>query len=465
MKFVFRYILLLSLLPAAGFSQTTMITGTAPGAEGKTFRVIRYTDLLTFNEEKMGVAEIDSSGNFSVSFDPGTTLLVVLSIGLHRAEMYVEPGQAYRISIGALDYNEKTEVNPFIQSQSLMVAIVDPVENTLNSWIQEYNGKYDRFLLDHFNELYLERRKNLIDTFRLTVNSAFSQVSIPYFRNFVTYKTAGLEQVAKALSQSQLVKQYFTGKPVLYDNLEYMQFFSNLFSKFLTATSPALRKVDMTPVIKGPQPFSNLMKVLATDTVLRDEQIRELVLLKGMMELFYSDPAMQDPVLGVIHEAMTGCKYDGNRLVAKDMDSKMNRLRPGSKAPLFSLPDKDHKNIALKDLRGKPVLLSFWTTYCGGCLTEMELMTTLYPKYKDKMEFVSVSADNDFIKMSYFIKMKPAYTWTFLYLDNQAELLREYDVRAYPLFVLIDKDGNMIKYPAPAPSEGLGTLLDRVTGQ
>src|SRR5512138_3436138 len=137
MKFVATLILSLLLLPLAGISQKTAITGIAPGAEGKTIKVIRYADLLTFNEEQIASAEVDTSGKFTLSFSPGTTLLVLLSIDLHRAEMYVEPGQAYKINIGALNYNENVEVNPFIQSQSLTLALLDPSEHSLNSWIQE----------------------------------------------------------------------------------------------------------------------------------------------------------------------------------------------------------------------------------------------------------------------------------------------------------------------------------------
>jgi thiol-disulfide isomerase/thioredoxin len=430
-------ILILTWLTTPGYTQKTTLAGTAPGAEGKTLRIIRYADLLTYNEQELATATVDTTGNFKVSFDPGGTILVVLAIDLHRTDMYAVPGMTYRVS----------------------------GERSLNAMIQQYNAQYDQFLLVHFNELYLERNKALVDTFRVRVNAQFADVDIPYFQDFMTYKTAGLEQVSRALGQAQIVKQYFAGKPVLYDNTEYMQFFGNFFSKYLTSGSMVLRKIDLGPVIKGSDAFHNLMKILATDSLLQDEQLRELVLLKGLMETFYADPSLQEPVLTVIREAETACKYDGNKAVASDMYRKMDRLRPGSPAPAFRLPDMDHKEISLDSLHGKPVLLCFWATYCQGCLTEMEQLSALYPRYKDRIHFVSISADRDFIKMYYFVKMKPSFTWTFLHLNNEAQLLIDYDVKAYPLFVLIDKDGNIIKYPAPAPSEGLSALLDKITGK
>jgi thioredoxin-related protein len=38
-------------------------------------------------------------------------------------------------------------------------------------------------------------------------------------------------------------------------------------------------------------------------------------------------------------------------------------------------------------------------------------------------------------------------------------VLKDYDVRSYPLFVLIDKEGQIFKYPAELPSKGLDADL------
>jgi peroxiredoxin len=122
--------------------------------------------------------------------------------------------------------------------------------------------------------------------------------------------------------------------------------------------------------------------------------------------------------------------------------------------------------VSLKELKGKPVLLCFWTTYCQGCLSEMEMMAAMWPKYKDKVEFVSISADRDFVMMKFFIDRKPNYSWKFLHVGDQWELLKEYDVRSYPLFVLVDRQGNLYKkFPAPLPSEGLEKLLEELSAQ
>lgn len=49
----------------------------------------------------------------------------------------------------------------------------------------------------------------------------------------------------------------------------------------------------------------------------------------------------------------------------------MTRLETGDKAPAFSLPDQDEKKVALKDLKGKPVVVYFYPADdTPGCTKE-----------------------------------------------------------------------------------------------
>ncbi|MEI7724166.1 MAG: TlpA disulfide reductase family protein [Bacteroidota bacterium] len=466
MSFTVKFfcILLLAGLycPIEIFAQKTIINGIAPGAERKMIRMHTPGDLITFWEKPLAEAKVDSTGHFSLSVNLDKTTDAIFSIDFHKAELLLEPAKTYTLRVAAMKYDEFTEVNPLIQSQNLTIEIVDNDPQELNALIGAFNTIYSGFLMENFNALYRDRKKVLLDTFRVQLNQHFGSVKNTYFLDYASYKIASLEQLTQYYNQAQLAGKYFTNKPVLYNNLEYMDFFNSFFSKYITATSNIIRKVDIAALLKGADPYKTIMKAMAADSIVKNEQLRELVMLKGLMELYNTTSYNQDEVLAVINATKEKTKFAENRVVADDMVSLLTKLKPGTMAPEFTLMNRDQKNLSLKSLRGKPVVLCFWTTYCEGCLAEMDLMKPLFDKYRENVHFVSVSADKYFSKMLFFINLKKDYIWTFVNIGDQSDVLIDYDVRTYPLFVLIDKEGKIYKYPAGQPSTGLELEIQKI---
>ena len=447
----------------SSYSQQVSLTGSAVGAEGKTIRLITWGDLITFTEEKVAEAVIDTMGNFAMTFNLAATSYISVAIDLHRSDLFMQPGLTYRMKLAPINYTDNLEVNPFILSQNLEIELFNPGDNELNIWINAYNDKYNQFLLDNFNVLYLERKKNYLDTFRLQVNGWYRGIDQPYFQNYMRYKTAGLEQIAHAQNTYNLARTYFIDKPILYNNVEYMQFFNNYFTRYLTASSDILRKIDIKAIIKRTSPYPNLMKTMAADSVLRNDTFRELVLLKGLFELFYSNQELEDPIIEIFKTIIRESPQEMNRVIASNMLAKVTKLRHGTPAPGFSLMGRTKDQfLSLNEFRGKPVVINFWTTFCQGCLAEMELEVLLYEKYKDQVEFISISADRYWIKMNYFAQIKPEFAWTLLHFSDNTDLLVDYEVRTYPLYVVIDKEGNIVRAPAPGPSEGLEQVIEEL---
>jgi len=461
MRFI-GFLFVALLFSINSFAQETVITGYAPGAERKIIQLTAPGDLITFWEKSLTEARIDSTGHFKMTVILDKTTFVYISIDFHKTELFLEPGQTYDLQIAAMNYDEFTEVNPLIQSQNLSCTISNPGFMDLNNLIGEFNSIYSGFLMSHFNALYRDRNKMVLDTFRVQLNQKYGGITNPYFVNYATYKLAALEQLTQYYSQAQLAKKYFSDKPVLYNNLEYMEFFNSFFSKYLTATSNIFRKIDLHPVLKSPDPYTAVFKVMAADTLLKNTRLRELVMLKGMMELYNNQNYNQDEVLLVITQTRDQSFFPENRIVAENMISLLTKLKPGTMAPEFTLISREIKDLSLKSLRGKPVVLSFWTTYCEGCLSEMELIKPLYETYKDKIHFVSVSADKYYGKMLFFINLKKDWLWMFVNVGEHSHVLKDYDVRTYPLFVLIDKEGRIVKYPAEQPSSGLEAELQKI---
>ncbi len=55
-------------------------------------------------------------------------------------------------------------------------------------------------------------------------------------------------------------------------------------------------------------------------------------------------------------------------------------LKPGDTAPTLSLPGTQDASIDLASFRGQVVLLNFWASWCGPCITEMPLLQDLHTR-------------------------------------------------------------------------------------
>ena len=62
-------------------------------------------------------------------------------------------------------------------------------------------------------------------------------------------------------------------------------------------------------------------------------------------------------------------------------------------APDFTLHSLDHEDVRLSDLRGKPVLLNFWATWCSACWSEIPDLVELHKRLGERLHVIGISLD------------------------------------------------------------------------
>ena len=115
-------------------------------------------------------------------------------------------------------------------------------------------------------------------------------------------------------------------------------------------------------------------------------------------------------------------------------------------APAATFTTLDGKAIALKDLRGKVVLVNFWATSCPGCVKEMPDLIQTYNQYKDRgFEIVAVAMSYD--PPNYVANFAKTRQLPFpVALDVNGEHARAFgNVQLTPTSFLIGKDGRIIE--------------------
>ncbi|WP_316812142.1 TlpA disulfide reductase family protein [Pedobacter heparinus] len=126
------------------------------------------------------------------------------------------------------------------------------------------------------------------------------------------------------------------------------------------------------------------------------------------------------------------------------------------KLPAFKLKDMDGKEISSAGLLGKPTLINFWATYCGPCIAEMPQLSRLKERYKDKMNFISITENST--KEDHLADFLKNKDFNFQVLDRGQAYKDELKIAALPRNLFIDKNGVLRYIQSNYPITGTAAM-------
>jgi cytochrome c biogenesis protein CcmG, thiol:disulfide interchange protein DsbE len=146
---------------------------------------------------------------------------------------------------------------------------------------------------------------------------------------------------------------------------------------------------------------------------------------------------------------------------------RTNQSSPTSgPAPDFELtlfegyPGNAGKNpVKLSDLKGKPVVLNFWASWCVPCAQEAADLQAVYEKYKDRVVFLGVDwTDIEGDARNYLQRFGITYANG---PDLQTRIGPRYHITGVPETYVMDQDGN-VKFTkiSPLTVAELSAVLD-----
>jgi peroxiredoxin len=132
------------------------------------------------------------------------------------------------------------------------------------------------------------------------------------------------------------------------------------------------------------------------------------------------------------------------RDVAKTPEYRERTEWTGKAAPAFSLPDSDGSVVTLSSLRGKTVLLDFWSILCGPCKLEMPMIEEVGRTYEGRgVVLLGISFDPAEKSKAWIDQNK--HTLRTL-TDADFAVADAYRVGGIPALVLIGRDGRVKRY-------------------
>ena len=119
----------------------------------------------------------------------------------------------------------------------------------------------------------------------------------------------------------------------------------------------------------------------------------------------------------------------------------------GAAAPAFSLRRLDGGGtLTLASLRGKPVVLNFWASWCIPCKAEAKALEQAYTQYGGRVAFVGVDYHDVYGDARRFVA---AHALTFpMVRDGSGDVTGRYGVSQVPETYILDRRGHVVAHLA-----------------
>ncbi|MGH2447847.1 MAG: TlpA family protein disulfide reductase [Chloroflexota bacterium] len=120
----------------------------------------------------------------------------------------------------------------------------------------------------------------------------------------------------------------------------------------------------------------------------------------------------------------------------------------GKPAPAFSLRDLSGRRVSLSSLRGRPVLVNFWASWCLSCKVEHPSLLAAWRKFGKHVAFVGIDYQDQASDARAYLRQHGG-DWPILQ-DPGSVTAVNYGVSGVPESFLIDARG-VVRYKFQGP--------------
>ena len=133
--------------------------------------------------------------------------------------------------------------------------------------------------------------------------------------------------------------------------------------------------------------------------------------------------------------------YRGKRIMKNLFPSQV--VNVGDMIPDIELKDTLGNTHCLQELKGKYLLLDFWSSGCFPCIQSFPELKKISEEMMDSLEVVSISLDGE--KYWKEASAKHSITWhNWNDLQKENGIFAHFGVKAYPTYFLVSPDGKLI---------------------
>jgi thiol-disulfide isomerase/thioredoxin len=464
-------ILLAFTINIMAFGQTTTINGNFKSAAGRWIRLYAIQDFVTFSDTMIAKTKIDSNGYFAINLKLPKDKIYYSYFkvnDIRSNDLYLESNKTYNLLFDNLDFDKYDTYTSFLTRLNLNFSILNLDTNDLNYKIPQLNTVINEFYAQNLkNQLeptggFINKiPKQKIDSLSDLLHSKFANYNNNYFKTYLKYSIAEIKLISRSFNKIDIFNEYIWNQRPIYDNVQYMSFFTNYFRDYII-NSTKIKNRDLISNIEWRVNYNALLDSLGKDTILKNEVIRELVLLENIIDWYNKKLFSTDSLKKLLNQFYDNTKFKEHKIIIKNINKN---LFSQNKINLSAYPLLTNKNdtIYLKQFKTKYVLLYFFTSWCSPCIKELATINEIAPNINDSVKIIAVSADRIPLNYYYFTKDYNFSNIEIYYFNQNYEILEQLNIVVFPQSILIDKNGNIINAAMPDIKNGLIEYLYNIS--
>ncbi|KEO75671.1 TlpA family protein disulfide reductase [Anditalea andensis] len=197
------------------------------------------------------------------------------------------------------------------------------------------------------------------------------------------------------------------------------------------------------------------MAVLSMEELMTGRSLPELAdarlspdLRDRVIAAYLLDRRLESPEAALL----AGMQLVEDPVISDILENMYKSLGAGKPAVDFRLADANGDTVALSDLRGKVVLVDYWFTGCGACISLNENhLRPILEDFADRSDFafVSISIDRDKDLWQKSLASGKYSPHGAIHLNTGSEevkndLMQKYNISGFPHVLLIDREGKIV---------------------
>jgi len=446
------FVLLLCLFNAHLFAQAvTTIEGIAEAYVGEEVRVFVIDDYLSQLRTQVASTTVEKDSTFKVSFFNNETRKLRIEVGKNHLHIYTQPKGKYNLFVS----NSSPYVDERASGVDVEFFFLDLDSTDINYKILMFEDYQLNFLERNYYHRSIKSINfvSKLDTFKIEVAKKYEADTSQFFKAYVKYSIAALDNLAFLGQRNEYEKYdfYIKHETVLYQNDRYMDYILHFYKLYEAQLPNEVNELFYKGVINSSP--SIILNGLGGDYGLKNIRLRELIMIKMLSEVFYTDVYPQTNILAVLDSISTHAIFEEHKKIASNIKYRLLDLVPGTKMPVYSLMINGTRKFS-SDYEGKHLYIQFISKDIKKSIDDLTLLRQLQQRYSTNIQFITIlvsEEDDPLLKdPSAFIK-EHKIAWDFSVILKNDPLLKKMNVSNFPHYLLVDAIGNVVSAPALSP--------------